>query len=502
MRSRDPITPGCIGIRSRRLIDGKPYFASVGSGDERGIALIIVLWVVLIVSVIAMTYMYEARTDIQMMGYSTRSLQAYYVAKAGMARAMILLREDILKDEDVLDREYLLELDDKDVGYRYDGLNEAWFVGHEGNYDEVELVSGFERDAVIGKYTVNVIDESSKVNLNFRGTTQDLLKELLLAVNVDDEEEAQAMAAAIIDWRDPDDQPSDGGDAWEFGDETTESTYYNPEQNPRDIERFGPDYVCKNEPYGSVEELLLVKGMTSAIFLGEDANGNGELDDNEDDGDESYPPDNADGELQLGLRHYVTVDSQGPVNLNTASEPVLRALLALTVDERKRQRLAEDIVDYRLGGDREPGGRDDKPLRTLDGSDEIGNTLTELSSFEPEILSALRGLVTVSSDTFTIVSTGEVQGARRVVRATVFREFREKMEVDPDERGSLADRRRERGSRRGLSRSSRSTADEDEIEPRDPRDDDQGRIYTKRFSEERIYGEPVTPRTRKRHRRY
>lgn len=473
---------------------------SRGRGGERGIALIIVLWVVLIVSVIAVTYAYDARTDIRMMGYNTQSLQAYYAAKAGVARAMILLREDILKDQDVLDRDDLVRLDDKDVGYRYDAFNEGWFVGHEENYDEVELTSGIKRDAVVGTYTVYVVDESSKANLNFRGTTQELLKQLLLAVGMEDEAEAQALAAAIVDWRDPDDQPSDGGDAWEFGDENTEATYYNPHQDPRDVERNGPDYVCKDGPFGSVEELLLVKGMMPEVFFGEDANGNEELDDNEDDGDRSYPPDNEDGELQLGLRHYVTVDSPGPVNLNTASEPVLRALLALSVDERKARKLAEDIVEYRLGPDREPGGRDDNPLRTIDGSDEIGNKLEDIPGFDPEVLNTLRGLATVSSDTFTIVSTGDVQGARRVVRATVFREFREKMEVEPDERRRVGDRDR-RGRKPPARRRGRYQIDPEQ-EVRDPRDDDQGRIYVKRFSEQRIYGEPVSAESRKRQRRH
>jgi type II secretory pathway component PulK len=457
---------------------------------EEGIALIITLWVTLIVSVIALVFAYEARTDMYMMGYSTQSVQARYLARAGMSRAMILLREDILKDQDVLDREYLVELDDKDVGYRYDAFNEEWYSGVDENYDDVEVESGISRDSVIGRYSVRVIDESSKVNINYRGTSQDLMQQLLIAVGVEDEEEAQAIAAAIIDWRDQDDQPSDGGDAWEFGDETTEDTYYNPDQDPRDIEEFGAEYICKNGPFGTPEELLLVKGVTRVLFFGEDTNGNGELDRNEDDGDESFPPDNGDGELQLGLRHYVTVDSAGPVNINTAPEPVLRALLALAVDEKKTERLAERIVDYRLGPDGRAGTRDDQPLRTLDGSDEIGNTLSDISTFDPEIMAVLRSLVSIESDTFTIVSTGKVQKARWVLRATVFRAFREKTEVEEDERPDARRRdRRYRGSR---------DAGEADRELGDPREDDQGQIYTIRYTEGRVYGEPVAEGREKR----
>jgi hypothetical protein len=188
--------------------------------------------------------------------------------------------------------------------------------------------------------------------------------------------------------------------------------------------------------------------------------------------------------------HYVTVDSKGPININTASEPVLRALLSLAVDEKKTERLAERIVDYRLGPDGRAGTRDDQPLRTLDGSDEIGNSLSDISAFDPEILTVLRGLLVVESDTFTIVSTGNVQGARKVVRATVFREFREKTEVEEEE-GPDA-RRRDRRYQRY-----RDYEGEDR-ESGDPRDDDQGRIYTKRYSEGRVYGEPVAEGREKR----
>ena len=58
-----------------------------------------------------------------------------------------------------------------------------------------------------------------------------------------------------------------------------------------------------------MEELLLVRGFTPAVLYGEDANLNFQLDGNEDDGDEQFPPDNGDGRLDPGLRPYLTVSS-------------------------------------------------------------------------------------------------------------------------------------------------------------------------------------------------
>ena len=45
----------------------------------------------------------------------------------------------------------------------------------------------------------------------------------------------------------------------------------------------------------NAEELALVNGATYEVLYGEDANMNGVLDPNEDDGEESAPTDNSDG---------------------------------------------------------------------------------------------------------------------------------------------------------------------------------------------------------------
>lgn len=81
----------------------------------------------------------------------------------------------------------------------------------------------------------------------------------------------------------------------------------------------------------SLDELRLVRGFTQELLYGEDANLNGRLDPNEDDGDERPPMDNHDGRLNLGLRQYLCVNSSEPndtkeglprVNLNNPNEPL------------------------------------------------------------------------------------------------------------------------------------------------------------------------------------
>ncbi|MBC7816888.1 MAG: general secretion pathway protein GspK [Planctomycetaceae bacterium] len=96
------------------------------------------------------------------------------------------------------------------------------------------------------------------------------------------------LADSILDFIDSDDTPRTNG---------CESEYYSA---------LSPAYPAKNSPLESLDELLLVRGVTSELLYGEDFNRNGLLDPNENDGDASWPPDDANGALQLGWSAYLT----------------------------------------------------------------------------------------------------------------------------------------------------------------------------------------------------
>ena len=102
------------------------------------------------------------------------------------------------------------------------------------------------------------------------------------------------LAAAVIDWRDGDGEVSPGG---------AEAEHYLLLDDPHE---------CKNAPFETVDEILLVKGASVDVLVGEDANRNGVLDDREDDAGESEPQDNRDGRLDRGLSAYLTVYSREP----------------------------------------------------------------------------------------------------------------------------------------------------------------------------------------------
>jgi general secretion pathway protein K len=112
-------------------------------------------------------------------------------------------------------------------------------------------------------------------------------------------DEAEDLLDALADWIDQDDDERHGG---------AEEPYYRART---------PSYSCRNGPFATVEELLLVKGMTPKLLFG-------------DDGHE-------------GLAKYITVMGEnGAVNLNTAPLPVVQALSA-----EMSSKLAQELIDFR-----------------------------------------------------------------------------------------------------------------------------------------------------------
>lgn len=135
-----------------------------------------------------------------------------------------------------------------------------WFLGRGEDSD----------NGAIRNY--GLVDEASKLNLNTATQTQ---LELLPGMTSD-------FATAIIQWR-----------AGSASGATT-----------------GTD--AKGGVFESEAELALVDGADPLTLMGEDTNFNGVLDDNENDGAKSDPPDNSDGKLDAGILEYVTAFSREP----------------------------------------------------------------------------------------------------------------------------------------------------------------------------------------------
>jgi general secretion pathway protein K len=136
-----------------------------------------------------------------------------------------------------------------------------------------------------------------------------------------------------------------------------------------------PPYPPKNGPLDSLGEMLLIKGIDSSIFYGTDE--------------------------REGLRNYLTVYSEGKININTASLPILLSLSPM-VD----QTMAQAVVDSR----REKPFRTTEDLRSIPG----------WGSVYPQISSE----ITVQSNYFSLEVQGNYHDVRAMVQAVIKREGR------------------------------------------------------------------------------
>jgi DNA uptake protein ComE-like DNA-binding protein len=157
-------------------------------------------------------------------------------------------------------------------------------------------------------------DEHAKINVN-NATKATLLE--LSGMSLD-------VADAIVDWRDTDDNPGMMGAEYEY--------YVNR----------GIGYEPRNGPFRTIAELELVAGAYPSSVRGEDANLNGRLDPNENDGALSEPPDDADGLLDAGWSGALTARSSGSlvsasgedrINLKEATPEEMQERLGVTAQQ-------------------------------------------------------------------------------------------------------------------------------------------------------------------------
>lgn len=171
-----------------------------------GIAQVVVLWALLLLGTIAMSFAFAMRTEAQAARNSADAARAYYQARTGINRAIMLL--SALPADNVA--RLAIAGEDGDAGYR-----------------------------------VEVAGESGKIDVN--SVSEEALKEVLRGSGFS-EDEAEALGDAILDWRDEDDRPRAHG--------AEEPDYA---ALPEPVEP-------RNGPLRSVDELRFVKGVTDAVF--------------------------------------------------------------------------------------------------------------------------------------------------------------------------------------------------------------------------------------------
>lgn len=256
------------------------------NGGKKGLVLVAVLWVVVVLMAIVAVVGRKARIDTMVSMTRMETTRCRWACRAGMEKAIGILNEDTKES---------------------DGLTDTWSE-NDVEFNDVQLEGCY--------FSVQVIDESSKLNINTATKEQ-----LLWLPNMVEE-----IADAIIDWRDANDTTSGVG---------VEGGYY---------ENMPYRYRIRNGPFKTIRELMLVKGVTAELLYGEDTNFNGKLDYNERDKELTPPVDDGDDVLDKGWVDYLTcysydknTDASGGarVNVNSVNQNDMESSLGIKSSQAK-----------------------------------------------------------------------------------------------------------------------------------------------------------------------
>src|SRR5512145_1718052 len=193
---------------------------------EKGIALIIVLWIMMLLIVMTLAFSVMVRTEVFSTIAFKEQMENKYLAEAGLQKAMM---EIIYRSANKYQPVYNDERDISPV---------------DGTFRDGRLDDGYYRFAMT--------DESGKINVNLLTDASGIILNNLLVNLGAEKNQADTIVDSILDWKDGDDLHRLHG---------AENDYYLSLNNP---------YRAKDAYFDNLEELLLVKGMTRDILYGTD----------------------------------------------------------------------------------------------------------------------------------------------------------------------------------------------------------------------------------------
>lgn len=257
----------------------RPATVSLGDKDEpsaslnqRGVALLVVLWIFIFLLVVAFDFSASVREEATAAHRYSDETEGYYIALAGFERGVYeFLQQSAGRDA----------LETQKRGDIFDG---SW---------QEEALGG-------GAFRVRWVDEAGKININ--RADENTFRRVFTNLGVE-EPNRTILVDSIMDWRDPDDLHRTNG---------AENEYYRA---------LTPAYSAKNGPFDTVEDLLWVRGMTPALF-----NGDGDTKGDQEENAQRV------GLREI----FTVDSPIDRVNLRTASAEVIHALTGIPLEKSRR----------------------------------------------------------------------------------------------------------------------------------------------------------------------
>jgi len=241
-----------------------------------------VLWVIIILTVVVLEFSFAMRTEVNITKNFKEDLQLYAIAEGGTQRAIaeLILKHDTRAQQirKTVKTEVLAP------------EKKEWLA------DGRAYTLQFDQ----GECDLRIMSESGKMNINTISETT--LRKVIGNLGLEGEKR-DVVVDSILDWRDPDDLYRMNG---------AENDYYQSLKEP---------YRCKNASLDSIEELLLVRGVTPDLFYGRKGVKTGE------EGAKAS---------DVGLKDIFSVYAPGEqIDINSASTPALRGILGIPSEAGK-----------------------------------------------------------------------------------------------------------------------------------------------------------------------
>lgn len=333
------------------------------AASQRGIALMVVLIAVFVLSMLAGAFAYSMKVEAKLARNSNNQADLEWLGRSGVEYARWILGQE--------------------MNCPFDSLNQKW-AGGPGSPCETNnpALSGLILDNVqcgVGAFSIKITDLERRVNVNTADTP--ILQQVLSVIGAD-ATDIPTISDSIQDWVDRDDMPRPNG---------AESDYY---------QGLNPAYMAKNGPLDDLSELLLIKGIRDnpAIYSKKYDPIDGQVDRFGD----PLPP-----KYAAHMDEIFTPISTGRVNINTASPLVLQTIPGVDAA------IAEQIIRVRSGPDGVDGTEDDTPFANVN----------EMATVVPNVGAAgmFNKYCTVRSSTFQVQIDAHIGSSKQTFYAILGR---------------------------------------------------------------------------------
>ena len=343
----------------------KPFSTGTYRDDaarRRGAALLLVLWIIGLLSIIVVSFAWDAHLEGKVASFARKRAKADAIARSGMEIAKMLLnkQESVSGNEDDETKE-----------------GDAWYD------NALSLRRGYSvtltRD--VGEGTVRVDIEPEEVWRNVNKLDDEDWERIFANVLGLPEDYWPELIDSYKDWIDADGIPLQNGGETE--------DYYGTLDKP---------YSAKNGPLDTVRELLLIKGFSEPILSGGVLN----------------PEDPKEQQIYItnGVERLLTVYGDGKINVNAVRADNISVLLTLPgVTEIEANAILEERSQPASGL---TSDEDDPSFKSVeDFMARVGDLLDD---------SSIRNFITVKSQYFRVTCVGQIDRVTRRIWAVVYAE--------------------------------------------------------------------------------